>query len=148
MGWRVEGGNKSICCVSMRRSVLDAQADLCRPIRDNGYKHALRIYRDRMTGAMRLQASVLHGPLKNTPIWTAFITHQITSPRWMRRAKNGHPTIYLADLKRHIFSAEYQAHIAASGEHILDFDVEKGTDQLLSCLPPLLMLIHTRCRSL
>jgi hypothetical protein len=66
--------------------------------------------------------------LDSTPIWTAFITHQITSPRWMRRAKDS-PTIYLADLKRHIFSSEYRPHIAASGEHILDFDVLEGVSQ-------------------
>lgn len=43
----------------------------------------------------------------------------------MRRGKNS-PTIYLADLKRHVFSSEYQPYIAASGEHILDFDVLAG----------------------
>jgi hypothetical protein len=79
--------------------------------------------------------------LDSTPIWTAFITHQITSPRWMRRAKDS-PTIYLADLKRHIFSSEYRPHIAASGEHILDFDVLEGVclntslSQLDALTPP------------
>ncbi|KAI9786643.1 MAG: hypothetical protein M1839_006194 [Geoglossum umbratile] len=43
-------------------------------IEDDGYLHALRLFRDADSGAVRLQASVLNGEfgLKNTPIWTAF----------------------------------------------------------------------------
>ena len=42
--------------------VIDA--DLTRAIRDSDYKHALRLYRDRSTGAMRLEASVLNKEMK------------------------------------------------------------------------------------
>lgn len=33
-------------------------------IRDSGFKHALRLYRDKSTGAIRLEASVLDGDMK------------------------------------------------------------------------------------
>lgn len=37
---------------------------LCRKIVDDHYEHALRLYRDRDSGGIRLQASVLRGDLK------------------------------------------------------------------------------------
>lgn len=61
----------------------------------------------------------------STPIWTAFITHYISSPTWFRRTKNS-STVYLADLQRHVFSSQYSAHIAANGEHFLDFELVQG----------------------
>lgn len=33
------------------------------PIRDSGYKHVLRLYRDKSTDALRLEASVLEGEM-------------------------------------------------------------------------------------
>ncbi|KAJ5135579.1 uncharacterized protein N7515_004857 [Penicillium bovifimosum] len=53
-------------------------------ITDDGYKHALRVYRDRVTGAVRLQASVLDGEMKRTPVWIAFITHNLHKPNWFK----------------------------------------------------------------
>lgn len=110
-------------------------------IRDSGYKHALRLYRDRSTDALRLEASVLKGEMEkyapseifrstsnyfcSTPIWTSFITHCITSPTWCRYSENS-STVYLADLRRHIFSSDYTPHVAANGEHFLDFELVQG----------------------
>lgn len=40
-------------------------ADLLdRAIRDSGFKHALRLYRDKSTDAIRLEASALDGDMK------------------------------------------------------------------------------------
>ncbi|RMZ76062.1 hypothetical protein DV737_g5008, partial [Chaetothyriales sp. CBS 132003] len=94
-------------------------------ITDSGYHHALRLYRDRSTGVLRLEAAVLEGPMKDTPIWTAFITHQVTSPTWLERGDRS-KRVYLADLKRHIFSSQYTPHIASSGQHVLAFDTISG----------------------
>ncbi|OAP63135.1 hypothetical protein AYL99_02362 [Fonsecaea erecta] len=94
-------------------------------IRDGGYRHVLRLYRDKRTDAMRLEASVLDKEMKDTPIWTAFITHKITSPSWCRWPKNS-STVYLAELQRHVFSSEYSPHVRANGEHLLDFEVFTG----------------------
>ncbi|KIW37552.1 uncharacterized protein PV06_10199 [Exophiala oligosperma] len=92
-------------------------------IRDSGFKHALRLYRDKSTDAIRLEASALDGDMKHScPIWTAFITHHVTSPTWLRWSKNSY-TVYLAQLQRHVFSSEYVPHMAANGEHFLDFEL-------------------------
>ena len=60
----------------------------------------------------------------STPIWTAFITHSVMSKRWCRRG--GERIVCLGELRRHIFSSEYQPQIAPSGEHILRFDERDG----------------------
>lgn len=117
------------------------QTNLISTIRDSGYKHALRLYRDRSTEALRLEASVSAGEMElyaypdlfrpdtnhsySTPIWTAFITHCITSPTWCRYQENS-STVYLAELRRHVFSSEYTPHVAANGEQLLDFDNIEG----------------------
>jgi hypothetical protein len=41
-----------------------ADADLFSAIRDSGYKHALRLYRDKKTEAVRLEAAVLDKEMK------------------------------------------------------------------------------------
>ena len=59
------------------------------------------------------------------PVWTAFVTHQIHSPIWMRRASS--KTLLLADLHRYVFDNEYNPPIASSGEHDLTFKHAEGT---------------------
>lgn len=73
--------------------------------------------------ARRWQAKVP----SSCPIWTAFITHHVTSPTWLRWSKNSY-TVYLAQLQRHVFSSEYVPHMAANGEHFLDFELLTGND--------------------
>jgi len=70
--------------------------------------------------------------LRSTPIWTAFITHCITSPTWCRYTENS-STVYLADLRRHVFSSEYTPHVAANGEHFLDFELVQGRYHTHDC---------------
>ncbi|EXJ86712.1 hypothetical protein A1O3_03665 [Capronia epimyces CBS 606.96] len=102
-------------------------------IRDSGYKHALRLYRDKSTDAIRLEASVLEGEMQHTPIWTAFITHSITSPTWYRWTKHSF-TVYLAELQRHVFSSQYSPHIAANGEHFLDFELVQDAEDFVQTI--------------
>ncbi|CAI7592265.1 unnamed protein product [Penicillium bialowiezense] len=70
-------------------------------IEDDGYPHALRIYEDRVTDSVRLQAAVLHGPMKRTPVWSAFITHNLSSPRWIKL--EGSQTVVMRNLKPVVF---------------------------------------------
>ncbi|KIW83987.1 hypothetical protein Z517_03233 [Fonsecaea pedrosoi CBS 271.37] len=105
-------------------------------IRDGGYRHVLRLYRDKRTDAVRLEAAVLDKEMKDTPIWTAFITHKITSPSWFRWPKNS-STIYLAELQRHVFSSEYSPHVRANGEHLLDFEVFTDAEDFVKTLKDL-----------
>lgn len=109
-------------------------------IDDDNFIHALRVYRDRMSGAIRLQASVHEGDMRRyigpetthvssannflrAPVWTAFITHHIDSPYWFRRVKN---MVLLRELKRVVFFPEYSPPRNNHGEHILQFTSEGG----------------------
>ncbi|TPR08998.1 Maltose acetyltransferase family protein [Aspergillus niger] len=87
---------------------------------DDDFLHALRVYRDNVSGAVRLQASVHKGEMKRMPVWTAFITEHIGSRGWIRRVDT--KTILLRDLRRVIFTfPSYNPPRTPKGEHILKF---------------------------
>lgn len=86
---------------------------------DDHYEHALRLFKEKDTGVIRLQASVHTGSLKRKPIWTAFITHQILSPTWLSR--DSPRVVHLADLQRYIFTEAYNPQKTPSGAHELTF---------------------------
>lgn len=113
----------------------DEVCEFAGSIVDSGFSHALRIYHDRITGAIRLQGSVLKGELDRTPVWTAFITHVITSPDWCRRVDR--KTVALADLKLHIFSARYKPYLAPSGAFMLRFETREDTESFWEILEDL-----------
>ena len=117
--------------------------DTDRPILDSGYKHILRIFRDKQTKVMRLEAVVMEGNMKkcengaypgssfacshssSTPIWTAFITHCITSPTWCEAQPNS-SRVHLGELQRHIFSSEYRPPAAGN---FLDFALASDAEE-------------------
>ncbi|KAK2757351.1 hypothetical protein FQN54_004865 [Arachnomyces sp. PD_36] len=105
---------------------------------DDDFLHALRIYKDKSTKAVRLQASVHRGELKRTPVWTAFITHHLLSNTWLRRVSS--KTIHLSELRRTVFSPEYTPQRTPRGEHVLHFttpeDAENFIDVLASIKSP------------
>ncbi|KAJ5228358.1 hypothetical protein N7489_009066 [Penicillium chrysogenum] len=73
-------------------------------IREDGYTHALRIYKDRLTGAIRLQSSVHDGEMKHnrsTPVWTAFVTHNLGKRSWLKSYDSR--TVIVRDIKPVIF---------------------------------------------
>ncbi|KAB8232785.1 uncharacterized protein BDW43DRAFT_311858 [Aspergillus alliaceus] len=90
------------------------------PIVDDNFLHALRIYRDRTSGAIRLQASVHKGEMKRAPVWTAFITNHIGTRGWIRQADP--KVVLLRELQRTVFTFEhYDPPRTSRGEHILRF---------------------------
>ncbi|KAL8959971.1 MAG: hypothetical protein Q9193_003244 [Seirophora villosa] len=106
-----------------------------RKIIDDNYQHALRVFKDRDSGGIRLQASALRGELKrkhdvlhSTPVWTAFITTHIHSSRWMRKAASSSNVIRLADLQRFVFSNEYNPPL---GQHELRFISSSDADDFM-----------------
>ena len=119
--------------------LLNYNAYRPRVIIDDGYEHQLQILKDRDTGAIRLQASVLRKELKKcassrpegprltrprTPVWTAFITHQVTSRTWMKKVDS--TTIHLTELPQFIFTTDYDPQLGPGGEHELCFDDKEG----------------------
>ncbi|KAL8966945.1 MAG: hypothetical protein Q9197_005697, partial [Variospora fuerteventurae] len=108
-----------------------------RRIIDDNFEHALRVFKDRDSGGIRLQASVLNGELKRKPVWTAFITTHIHSgARWMRKpaaatasssssssssSSAQRKIVHLADLQRYVFTTEYNPQLGPQGQHELRF---------------------------
>ncbi|KAL4916282.1 hypothetical protein BDW62DRAFT_186420 [Aspergillus aurantiobrunneus] len=90
------------------------------PIMDDDFLHALRVYRDKFTGAVRLQASVHKGEMKRSPVWTAFVTDLLRTERWIRIVDK--KNIILRELRQTIFiSAEYEPPKTQRGGHLLKF---------------------------
>ncbi|PYH90859.1 hypothetical protein BO71DRAFT_62961 [Aspergillus ellipticus CBS 707.79] len=87
---------------------------------DDDYLHALRVYRDNVSGAVRLQASVHKGEMKRMPVWTAFITDHIGTRGWIRRTES--KVVVLRELRRTIFTfPDYNPPLTSKGEHVLRF---------------------------
>jgi hypothetical protein len=68
----------------------------------------------------------------STPIWTAFITHHITSTRWLK-PRVSRTKVQFGDLKKHVFSAQYGSDVARAGAHVLDFDLKSGKHHSSHC---------------
>ena len=100
-----------------------------RRIIDDGYEHALRLFRENDTGVVRLQASVLRGELKRKPVWTAFVTTQIRVPGWA--SQHGPNKVLLADLDQHVFVDEYDPQRTSTGEFKLIFPLIGGNTPAL-----------------
>ncbi|KAI7759519.1 hypothetical protein LZL87_011315 [Fusarium oxysporum] len=73
---------------------------------DDGFMHSLIVYEDYMTKGIRLHAAVWDGDLRQCPVWTAFITHQSASPKWIKRVSK--TRVRLADIQLYVFCQEYR----------------------------------------
>ncbi|KAJ5494180.1 hypothetical protein N7463_010267 [Penicillium fimorum] len=98
-------------------------------ITDDQYVHALRVYKDLVTGAVRLQASVYQGEMNHkhsTPVWTAFVTHSLGKRNWLRSYDSR--TVIVRDIKPVIFMSmdDYTPPQTSLGHHILEFTSSSG----------------------
>lgn len=91
---------------------------------DDGFQHALQVFKDENSGGIRLLACALRGPLKRSPVWTAFVNYKIQSKKWNVHAEPR--KVWLGDLTRYVFSTEYVEHLGPRGEHELHFMDSKG----------------------
>ncbi|KAI9171298.1 hypothetical protein HJFPF1_00780 [Paramyrothecium foliicola] len=75
-------------------------------ILDDGFRHSLIVYEDRLTGGYRLHAAIWDGELRQCPVWTAFVTHQSASVTWIKRVSRH--KVRLADIQLYVFCQKYQ----------------------------------------
>ncbi|KAJ6011117.1 hypothetical protein N7451_002529 [Penicillium sp. IBT 35674x] len=108
---------------------------------DDDYPHALRVYQDNISGAVRLQASVHKGIMDRTPVWTAFVTHQLKRRGWLKPLDSR--TVAVRDLKLTILmSAEdYNPPTTTRGEHVLKFASRRDADGFLETMKDIAMTI-------
>jgi hypothetical protein len=112
-----------------------------RKIIDDNYQHALQIFKDSNSGGIRLQASALRGPLKRSPIWTAFINYSIASRKWSKVVEPR--KIHIYDMNRYIFSTDYQPQVGPRGEHELLFLDSSGKNASIRHFPRVAMTALT-----
>jgi len=99
---------------------------------DDEFNHVLTVYEDRSCLGVRLQATARDGPLKRTPVWTAFVSSDSSaSPaKWMRRRDR--TTISLRDLEPlYVFCDQYRPRNqrdVETGEFELCFTDEEFAD--------------------
>lgn len=96
-----------------------------RRIIDHHYEHALRLFRERDTGVVRLQASAQTGALQRNPMWTALITHQMDSPTWLSR--DSPRVVHIVELQPYILTEEYDPQKTTPGAFDLTFIMHRGT---------------------
>ncbi|KAJ5861713.1 uncharacterized protein N7529_009023 [Penicillium soppii] len=103
-------------------------------ITDDGYGHALRVYEDVESGAVRLQASVHEGEMTRTPVWTAFITHNIGRRNWIKSIDP--QTVIMRNLKPVVYMSteDYNPQQTTQGYHILKFETSRDANEFLDAM--------------
>jgi hypothetical protein len=95
-------------------------------IKDDNFLHALRIYRDKDSGCIRLEARPRRGSFITIPIWTAFITKPMTKKAWIKVIST--KTLQLNELHPYVFCPNYTPPTSKSGKFRLQFTTSKGKE--------------------
>ncbi|KAK3068669.1 hypothetical protein LTR53_013571 [Teratosphaeriaceae sp. CCFEE 6253] len=100
-------------------------------IRHGDMRHALRLYRDRASGGVRLEASAKRGPMQDVPIWTAFVTKYAGDTDWPQYEGEG--VVSLAAIKPppYVFLPRYEPACNRNGEHVLMFTTSEDGRQFV-----------------
>ncbi|TKA69419.1 hypothetical protein B0A49_05494, partial [Cryomyces minteri] len=94
-------------------------------IQDDSYLHAFRIFKERATGCMRFEASVRRGVMESTPIWTAFVTHDLSRPDWLQWIDT--KILGVKDLHPYLLCKGYMPPRGPSGDFELTFTSRQAT---------------------
>ena len=92
---------------------------------DGEYKHGLRLFKDRGSGVVRLEASALRGPMTDVPLWTAFVTRYAHDPEWAQLETDSLVSLIALKPPPYVFLSGY--HPPRRGnEYLLQFDTRSG----------------------
>ncbi|KAK3705402.1 hypothetical protein LTR37_013375 [Vermiconidia calcicola] len=95
-------------------------------VRDGDLRHALRLYKDRSSGVVRLEAAALRGPMKDVPLWTAFVTRYANDPDWAHHEGGGVVSLIALRPPPYVFLSGYEPPKNRSREYILQFQTTDG----------------------
>ena len=98
-------------------------------IQDGEMRHALRLFRDQSSGGVRIEASALRGPLKDVPIWTAFVTRYVGDPDWPQWQSGSLVSLVSVHPAPRVFSTSYEPPRNRLGEYTLLFTTTDGMFQ-------------------
>jgi hypothetical protein len=107
-----------------KRERSEEKEEFSGEIKDDNYLHALRIYVDKDSGGIRLEARARRGQFTATPIWTAFITDKIDSGSWIRPVSSR--VLQLGALHPYVFCHGYVPPRGKNGKFRLQFTSSKG----------------------
>ncbi len=89
-------------------------------------RHALRLFRDRASGGVRLEASAKRGPMQDVPIWTAFVTKYADDRDWPQYEGRGVVSLAAVKPPPYVFLPQYEPARNRAGEYVLQFTTSEG----------------------
>jgi len=95
-------------------------------------KHALRVYKDKLTLSIRIESRPLRGRNKNVPLWVAFVPHDVNVRRWVRRT--GQRQVELRELEQHVFFPGYVAPLSRNGRFLIDFTENNDAEDFIKVM--------------
>ncbi|KAI6869557.1 hypothetical protein KC318_g17171 [Hortaea werneckii] len=95
-------------------------------IKHGELRHALRLFKDRSCGVVRLEASALRGPMSDVPLWTAFITRYVGDPDWVFYESGGLVSLAAVRPRPYVFLSGYEPPHRGRDEYLLNFATSEG----------------------
>ena len=99
-------------------------------VKDRDLRHALRVFKDRTSGVVRLEASALRGPMADVPLWTAFVSRYANDPDWAHFEGDGVVSLAAMRPPPYVFLSGYQPPKNRNGEYVLQFTSKSGKNGL------------------
>ncbi|KAI7190412.1 hypothetical protein KC363_g4400 [Hortaea werneckii] len=101
-------------------------------IKHGELRHALRLFKDRSSGVVRLEASALRGPMRDVPLWTAFVTRYVGDPDWALYEPGGLVSLAAVRPRLYVFLSGYGPPHRGRDEYLLDFVTSEGKKLLFA----------------
>ncbi|RMY31780.1 hypothetical protein D0865_14908 [Hortaea werneckii] len=100
-------------------------------IKHGELRHALRLFKDRSCGVVRLEASALRGPMSDVPLWTAFITRYVGDPDWVFYESGGLVSLAAVRPRPYVFLSGYEPSHRGRDEYLLNFATSEDARQFV-----------------
>ncbi|TKA70603.1 hypothetical protein B0A55_06711 [Friedmanniomyces simplex] len=94
-------------------------------------RHALRLFRDRASGGVRLEASAKRGPMQDVPIWTAFVTKYVGDRDWPQYERDGVVSLAAIRPPPYVFLPRYEPARNRADEYVLQFTISEDGRQFI-----------------
>lgn len=103
-------------------------------IQHDHMQHALRMYKDRSSGVVRLEASAHRGHMQDVPLWTAFLTKYATDPDHVCLERDGVVSLAAVRPPPYVFLGGYEPQRNEKREYILEFTTDEGSLNKVPCV--------------
>jgi hypothetical protein len=115
---------EELCDRFHRRERSEEKEEFSGEIKDDNYLHALRIYVDKDSGGIRLEARARRGAYTQTPIWTAFVRAKVDRAAWIKPLNS--KVVQLDNLRPYVLCHNYSPPRGKTGKFRLQFTSSSG----------------------